>query len=118
MIKRVIVPASSNLCGQACLAMLTGHTLDTVCALLPTREGTYISQLQAYLALHGWKFDTRLRRTRAGRAQSDLAIIRIIWSHRGLGHWAVWADGRVLDPAERLASGWRASSYLALARPV
>lgn len=117
--KHVSSPASSGLCGQACLAMITGHTLKHVRDLMPSPDGTFTPQLQLYLALHDYRVGNRLVRTRTERppASVPLAILSMEWSWRTWGHWLVWADGRVYDPTISPYAKGKITHYLEVKRP-
>ena len=113
-------PEGSHLCGQTCVAMITGCTLAQ--ATLLTSEGrTGTKHLVAALRILGCTFPngTQLKRTSVGLPRGT-SIGRV--SKRGVWatHWVVIHQGQVLDPAfglnPRRPAGWRITSYLRVDR--
>jgi hypothetical protein len=122
---RHVPQPTATTCGQACLAMITGDDIAAVLAVLPSKPcGTYIDQLVTYLRSRGWVCEGRLRRVAKDRPPPHLAIARLKWPDRAMGHWVVWGFDdhykrqTMLDPRTgALDEGWRLTSYLEVGPP-
>ncbi len=103
MIRHVKQPRGSTLCGQACLAMLLGQTLDeVVCGMGGWRRPTTTRQLSRHLERYGWRSAGRLRRLSPRTAWPETAIFKLVWKRGGRPvdrnwHWVLWAEGRFWD---------------------
>jgi hypothetical protein len=124
-VDHVVQPPDSKLCGQACVAMVLGCSLDDAWHLMPWHRATHTRDLVA--ALERNAADTRMRTVRAGTVVPEPAIVRIFERSRGrsaVGHLVLFCADKVHDPAhgvplsramwERLneAQGWAVASYL------
>lgn len=98
---------SRTSCGPTCVAMLAGVPVSEVLARLrsvrkPARQhkrthSTNTGELARLLAVYGFSLGRRIRSEAA--PESGRFILRIgRVSGRGRWHWAVLADGEVLDP--------------------
>lgn len=92
-------PPGSNLCGQACVAMILGTTLPTVIGLMHKRGKTTARDLKNILTKMGYVVDPNkcIMGTPSGPA---LAICKVHLLGKKL-HWVVFKDGDYYDPA-----GW------------
>ena len=102
-------PINSNQCGQACVAMVCGITLDAAVAAVGTTGRTRTKQLIAVLRLHGVKCGGRLK---LGLPQST-AICKVTDDIDA--HWVVRHKGIFYDPATGcsvLPKHWRITSHL------
>ncbi len=110
MIRLICQPKGSTLCGQCCLAMLLGQTLDDVIwDMGGWKRPTTIRQLARHLEHCGWHSTGRLRRLSSRTAWPETAIFKLVWKRNGRPvdrnwHWVLWAEGRFWDgrrPAHR-----------------
>jgi hypothetical protein len=102
-------PPGSVLCGQACLAMVAGLTLDEACYLVGHRQQTGPSEIAPALGALGFELRPRLI---AGAAPAPNVVGLLDLRGLGGGHVVVLdGEGNVLDPA--LAAAVPLASYLA-----
>lgn len=114
-IRPIRQPHGSNLCGQACVAMVAGTTLEKAIDAVGTRGKTRAADLARGLARFGLTLEPR-RRFSGRNALPGLAIVMMRFEIGGrLAHWVVWDHGRLLDPSPQPAFGYF-SSYLAVRR--
>lgn len=97
--KLVTQPNGSPLCGQACVAMLLGVTLEESIQKMNRVRGTTIKHLIAALS-HKYRFNQH-RLTRICHADiyllPSLAILRVRWNPKE-SHWVVKCGDYVYDP--------------------
>lgn len=103
-------PEGSSLCGQTCVAMAAGVSLDRAIEVFGNRNSTYTRQLVAALRVLGLECADRLRRVSKNRVTPPRAILCARWLNRKrkprLWHWVLVWDGRVYDPAGRYPEGY------------
>lgn len=93
--KLVKQPKDSNLCGQACVAMLCGLTLEQAILLVGTRGKTHTKPLKK--ALRAFGVHCGDRRVRGMPNKDETALL--FWKGGGTkGHWMVWHKGKYYDP--------------------
>lgn len=91
--KFVKQPAESNLCGQACVAMVCGVTLEEAIMLVRTKGATTTKHLKR--ALHAMSIKHGEKRVRGfPKEGSALLFFR---SDEG-NHWVVWHKKKYYDP--------------------
>lgn len=99
----VLQPRDSNLCGQACVAMLAGVSLERAIELVGTRGKTTFKRLQTALERLGFEVDYKARQwwRVAGwwRTAPGLFLGRVHYSHTKATHWVVVEGGQVFDPS-------------------
>lgn len=124
--KLIRQPEGSSLCGQACIAMIAGVTLDeaiAACKPHPRGGGTTTPEVVAALRKFGVRCaDKRCRRvSRLLPALPPRALVSIARYDTQEGkrvssryHWMVTWDGVMYDPEDLWPkySGWRITSYL------
>jgi hypothetical protein len=119
--KLVWQPEGTNMCGQACMAMLTDQSLEQVVHTL-RRGKTRTKTLVGYMRDHALKCGWRLRRmtdsfpVELELEAADAALVKITWEP-GKCHWVIFCmeDGLVYDPAlfePRKGFFGRPTSYL------
>lgn len=110
-------PLNSNLCGQACVAMVLGRTLKSVKPLFQRWGLTQTRHLVKALQAGGYHIKAEhLTRVRHSTQFPALAICRFRWSGLWKTHWVVWAEGRLWDPEGDGTCGGRMTAYLSLER--
>lgn len=93
---------SKNSCGQTCVAMITGLTVEEVCRRIGTRSLTYPSQTEGLLRELGYAIGETF--TVGSAAMPELALIYIRYQrkrgggYKTEGHVAVWYRGVIYDP--------------------
>lgn len=105
-IKHLRQPPGSRLCGQTCVAMITGVSIDKVVEIIGHTRGTRIKELSKGLVKLGYLCDNKLKNLSKKKPileqLPELAIVNSRWrsEHRKTpgGHWVVWCNARVYDP--------------------
>lgn len=122
MRQRLVQPEGSALCGQACVAMAAGVSLDRAIEAVGhgSPRGTCTSEVVRALRALGVPCADRLRRV--GRVKPVLPKRGVLAIHRPAGnkrsvhwHWMLTWDGEIYDPGGRWPEGydgWRITSYL------
>lgn len=105
-------PPGSNLCGQACVAMVLGRTLEGVRLLFDRWGLTRTRDLVEALIRGGATGLREFRRVRRGVSLPAMAICRFRWPGLWKSHWVVWAEGKFWDPEEDGTCGARMTAYL------
>jgi hypothetical protein len=112
-------PDGSSYCGQACVAMIAGVSLEdalAACKPHPRGGGTVTPEVVAALRKFGVRCaDRRCRRvSREKPVLPQRALLSIMRPKRNRWHWMVTWDGVIYDPADRWPEyeGWRTTSYL------
>lgn len=101
----IIQKPGSHVCGQCCVAMLTGKTLKEVqkAMLAHKRGGTTPADLIYCLKNLGFGTKAGYHIWGVFPGPNDAAIVGLkspyIPSHEWGGHWVVWNRGQILDPA-------------------
>ena len=116
-VRLVRQPEGSSLCGQACVAMVAGVSLDR--AIKATghsrRGGTHTWEIVEALRKLGIRCSERCRRLSRNRPDyPQKAILVVRKNGRGLYHWVYYEAGVHYDPEDRWPryDGWRVTSYL------
>jgi hypothetical protein len=103
-LKPIYQPEGSNLCGQTCVAMIVGRTLEAVIMVFGHRHATKTRELVSALREYGFRCEDRLTRKRKGLPFPKLCIVKVLWhaagSKRLQSHWVMYWDGEFYDPAE------------------
>jgi hypothetical protein len=124
----VLQPEGSSLCGQACVAMAAGVSLEAATKAVGhgKERGTYTREIIA--ALRALNISCADRCRRIGRVKSFLPPRGLIVisrpkkegrRRRSLFHWMLVWDGVVYDPGGCWPGGyvdWRITSYLEIYR--
>lgn len=98
--KHVRQPRGSSLCGQACVAMVLGCSLDEACAIVERPSGTRTLDLVRALSGRGLEVGVRLRPWRGGPLP-PLAMLKVKFQGKARFHWVLARNGVVLDPMRR-----------------
>lgn len=120
----VLQPIDSHCCGQACVAMICGITLEQSIQLFGSSGKTNTAQLIEALREHGHTPFWGLTRIARGKILHEgLVIVKYKVKNKNWSHWVVHVTETNLyyDPATRvhkgppqwlIAGGARAVSYL------
>lgn len=118
----VVQPDGSSLCGQACVAMAAGVSLDrAVEAVGHIKErGTHTHEVVKALRLLGVPCASKMKRL--GKVKPVMPKRGFLHINRPEGnkrnakfHWMLIWDGKIFDPGNRWPegyNGWRITSYL------
>lgn len=96
----VLQPPGSNKCGQACVAMVAGVTLKQSLKAYGLQHATTLYATRNALKKLGFTPAEKLQAF--GKKESKLpetCLLMLRWPKRNLGHWVVYHDGQVYDPA-------------------
>lgn len=108
MTQIITQPLESSICGQCCVAMLTGSSLRKVINLVGHEHGTKTRELAKVLRRLGYDCPDRLRHVKdleASLRRVERALVKITWKHVRGWHWVAWADGVVFDPGYSVPLG-------------
>lgn len=91
--KTIKQPKDSELCGQACLAMVRNIKLDEAVKLMGTDKGTTYWQMRAVMDLD------RVVEYR-GKLPKGIALLMVSWQHsdEDAEHWALSKGGEIYCP--------------------
>lgn len=108
-------PEDSSLCGQCCVAMAAGVTLDRACQVIGHRRGTVTREIVRSLRELGIQCADRchpMKRNIPVLPQRGLVVLHAPRGNRW--HWMLTWDGKMYDPAGRWPSldEWKITSYL------
>lgn len=111
-------PAGSSLCGQACIAMAAGVSLDEAIEAVGHAKATSTKEVVAGLRKLQVEADSRCRRVSHQRPKYPRRAL-LVARNKGCTnwHWLLHWDGKIYDPGEAWAgsyAGWTITSALAL----
>lgn len=112
---RIQQPEGSSLCGQACVAMAAGVSLDRSIEIIGHSHGTWTRDVIRGLRALGVGCADRLHRvSRKMPVLPRRCLVAVQSPRRKLEHWMLSWDGVMLDPAGRWPAlqGWTITSYL------
>lgn len=124
MIHLIRQPEGSALCGQACVAMVAGVSLERAIGVVGHQRGTHTRDIVRGLRCLKVVSSGKLRRiSRARPVIPNRAIVAIVYyamrpdGTRGqrYAHWLLSWDGVIYDPGEAWPEryvGWTMTSYL------
>lgn len=92
-------PKNSRQCGQYCLMMVTGKSIEEIIDTVGTKKGTTTKRILHALDQFGIKHSGRLI-TRGTKPLPKIAIckVRREWSKTSGWHWVLLYDGMIYDP--------------------
>lgn len=101
----LIMQPTPETCGQACIAMLTGKSVDEVIRDMKAAGPTSIGQLMEILDFYGIKH--RERNMRISKKNPIPAEVSILTVHTNAGytHWTLLHHGLYYDPEFGLIEG-------------
>ena len=102
---KMVMQPTPETCGQACIAMITGKSVEEVIKDMKTSGPTSIGQLMAILDFYG--IGHAERNTRISRKNTVPHPFSILTVHMNAGytHWMLLYDGRYYDPEFGLIEG-------------
>lgn len=101
----IIMQPTPETCGQACIAMIAGKTVEEVIKDMKTSGPTSIGQLIEALDFYGIKHAER--NTRISKKNPVPHEFSILTAHtnNGYTHWTLLYDGKYYDPEFGLIEG-------------
>lgn len=84
------------LCGQTCVAMLAGVSVDEVIKVIGTDKGTSKQELKKGFDYYGIRYAPKSTSYDPKVSLPDLCVIRMILP--GYGHWGIYYKGLYYDP--------------------
>lgn len=106
-------PPGSELCGQTCVAMAAGVTLDRACDVVGHRRATTTREIVRALRALGLRCANRLQRCSKWRAIPRRAIVHMRRDDGSASHWVLMWDGQIYDPDGGYPDPrWKLISYL------
>ena len=114
--KLIKQPEGSSLCGQACVAMLAGVSLEKSVSVFGKRGGTTTKEVIAALKKLGVKCGNKLFLAK-NHIMTPICIAKLHFSwDKSHTHWTIYHNGVFYDPAigktERYPEGVRVTSFL------
>ncbi|PKH52417.1 hypothetical protein CXF68_17720 [Tenacibaculum sp. Bg11-29] len=92
-------PYHSQKCGQTCLSMITGKSIDKICKYLGKDWLTSIeSDLQNFLNRNGYKTRLISGKNLAFKEVTNNSIVRVCYPN-GSGHFVLKTDNKIFDPS-------------------
>ena len=114
----LILQPVATACGQACVAMITGKTVDEVIRDMKTDEPTSIGQLMEILDRYGISHAQRNVRISKKNPVPHPHSILTVHTTAGYTHWTLLWDGKYYDPEFGLIEGeyphGKITSFLAI----
>ncbi len=99
-------PGDSKICGQTCVAMAAGVTIEDAVKAVGHKERTKTLELALALRKLGVECDDRLRIRRNGDGYPPRCIVKVSSGGKRNWHWVLMWDGKVYDPASLEFSLW------------
>jgi hypothetical protein len=98
MINWIQQPEGSSLCGQTCVAMIAGITLEESIEVFGKRSATRTKDLVAALRKLGIDCgDPPLTRIK-GTMLTRTCIVKLHFDYQTHTHWTLWHNGQFYDP--------------------
>ncbi len=101
----LVMQTESTACGQACIAMITGKSIEEVIKDMKTSGATSIGQLIEILDVYGVKHAERNTRISKKNPMPYEYTILTVHTNAGYTHWVVLYDGRYYDPEYGVIEG-------------
>lgn len=114
----LVMQPTSETCGQACIAMITGRRIEEVIKDMKTSGSTSIGQLIEILDFYGVKHAERNTRISKKNPVPYPYSILTVHADGGYTHWTLLYDGKYYDPEFGLIEGeythGKITSFLAI----
>lgn len=102
---KLIMQPTPETCGQACIAMIAGKTVEEVIKDMKTNGPTSIGQLIEALDFYGIKHAERNTRISKKNPVPHEFSILTVHTNNGYTHWTLLYDGKYFDPEFGLVDG-------------
>ena len=104
------------LCGQACVAMIAGVSVDEVIRVMNNDKATGKKDIEKALEHYGIRQAKTMTKADNSTPLPPVCILKVLLP--GYGHWVLYVRGKYYDPefglADELHSKARIQSYLEL----
>lgn len=84
------------LCGQACVAMLAGVTVDDVISVMQNDKGTGKKDIERALTHYGIRQAKTMTKADNTTVLPKVCILKVLLPK--YGHWILYCDGTYFDP--------------------
>ena len=101
----LILQPTSETCGQACISMITGKTIEEVIKDMKTSGPTSIGQLMEILDFYGVKHAERNTRISKKNPTPYKCSILTVHANACYTHWTLLYDNKYYDPEFGLIEG-------------
>ena len=102
---KLIMQPTFETCGQACIAMITGKSIDEVIKDMKTSGSVSIGQLMEILDFYGVKHSERnIRISKKNPTPYEYSILTV-HTNKGYTHWTLLYDNKYYDPEFGLIDG-------------
>lgn len=102
---RLVLQPTSETCGQACIAMITGKDIDVVIKDMKTSGPTSIGQLIDILDKYGIKHADRNTRISKKNPIPHNYSILTVHTNEGYTHWTLLFENKYYDPEFGIIDG-------------
>ena len=95
---KVVMQPTTETCGQACIAMITGKKIEEVIKDMKTSGPTSIGQLIEILDFYGVKHaekNTRISKKNPGPYETSILTVH---TNDGYTHWVLLSGNKYYDP--------------------
>lgn len=96
---------TTTTCGQACIAMIAGKSVEQVMKDMKTDGSTSIGQLMEILDFYGIRHAERNKRISKKNPVPYEYSILTVHTNAGYTHWTLLYDGKYYDPEFGLIKG-------------
>jgi len=111
---KYIKQPTDYLCGQACVAMLAGVTVEEVVSVMKNDKGTGKKDIEKALNYYGISQAKTMTKADNTSVLPKVCILKVLLPQ--YGHWVLYCDGKYYDPefgvTEELYQKARIQSYL------
>lgn len=111
---KYIKQPTEYLCGQACVAMLAGVTVEEVVSVMQNDKGTGKKDIERALNHYGIPQAKTMTKADNSSVLPQVCILKVLLP--GYSHWILYYDGKYYDPEfglmEELYPKARIQSYL------
>lgn len=97
-ISHIFQPEGSNLCGQACVAMLAGVSLEEATQTVGKSGLTLTRDVRQALEKYGFVLGPTIRVSKKA-TMKDLCLCTIHYTDSENTHWTIYNEGVYYDPA-------------------
>ncbi len=101
----LIMQPTFSTCGQACIAMITGKSVEEVIKDMKTDGATSIGQLIEILDFYGIRHDERNKRISKKNPVPYKSSILTVHTDAGYTHWTLLYNNKYYDPEFGLIEG-------------
>ena len=102
---KLIMQPTFETCGQACIAMITGKSVEEVIGDMKTSGSVSIGQLMEILDHYGIKHAERNTRISKKNPVPHEYSILTVHTNKGYTHWTLLYDNKYYDPEFGLIDG-------------